>query len=137
MTNQRDYFTLLKPSETQRLYDEGKAALLENLRQPVSGELENDVEDLGAFKSKSGDEVDKFSVNVASTNQADIQKCVGRFKSLGCTIAEHSSEVFVLSYRHADYDRRWCKINMTFPQWCTTIITLLLGLALLFASAIA
>lgn len=120
-----DFFSTVQPTELNELIVRGRADVTANLLA-ISGRKVEIVEHIDVMENAHG-VFDRFGV----TTTHDIDETLKRqFAALGCIVASNQLRYAVLWVFHNNYDRRWLKVDMSTPQWCATVATLLFGCAL-------
>ena len=122
----QDLYTHQQPAEIEQQIKNGRQTIQQALEKRAGV---TSVEYQGAYTSPTGD-YDQFYVETNDATDVTIRA----FQSLGCTTERISSHAVLVCCRHAQYDRRWLKVDLSTPQWCTLTLMLALALALVLAA---
>lgn len=129
-----DFFTRATSAALLERIDTGRASLVEQLAASALGSVKNEILWVETMDAPDGG----YDVFTAKTNGAGKQLAAqaARFRSLGCEIASQHGNVFALHYRHANYDNRLFKVDMTTPQKCMAFAALAASAALAAAAMV-
>lgn len=121
-----DFFSLIQPAELDELVTRGRSAMTARLMAIRGNKIET-VEHLDVMQNAIG-VFDRFGV----TTTDDIGEPLKRqFTAMGCVVASNQLRYAVLWVYHTNYDTRWIKVDMSTPQWCMMLVTLVFGCTLI------